>query len=92
MIKVQVQSFQMPKWVVPAMILIALALIPFALVLGLAAAALALGVGALRLFLPPSSRTFPAHRPSGGPSLGMGGDAIDVDYEVKDNKERHEKN
>lgn len=70
------------------MILISLALIPFALVLGLTAAALALGVGALRLFLPSSSRTFPADRSSRGPSIGGAGDAIDADYEVKETNEK----
>jgi hypothetical protein len=87
MMRLQVQSFQLPRWVVPVMILIALALIPFALVLGLALTAAAVGFSALRLFLPASS----------SPTFGQGSDGqtriknsgstskvIDAEYQVKD--------
>lgn len=85
--RLQVQSFQMPRWVIPVMILVALALVPFALVLGLALTAVALGFSALRLFLPAhnSSHFGPASNgrtriKSDGPASGV----IDAEYQVKD--------
>jgi hypothetical protein len=87
MMRLQVQSFQLPRWVVPVMILVALALIPFALMVGVALTAVALGFSALRLFLPSSS---PANFGPGfdgqtrikndRPAPGV----IDAEYQVKD--------
>jgi hypothetical protein len=89
--QIHVRSAQLPRWVVPLLILAALALIPFALMLGLALAAVAIGASALRVLLPslrgPEVRSteFPFSRADkrfSDPS------AIDAEYEVKDSDEK----
>jgi hypothetical protein len=89
--QIHVRSAQLPRWVVPLLILAALALIPFALMLGLALAAVAIGASALRLLLPSPGRPeaqsadFPfsqVHQRFSDPS------AIDAEYEVKDSDEK----
>ncbi len=88
MLKFEVRSYQLPRWMVPVLALAALALIPFALMLALGVAALAVGVSVLRAFLP-------SGRVGGSPTLGKAkggslkpGSVIDVDYEVKDENEK----
>jgi hypothetical protein len=90
MMRVEVRSFQMPRWVVPVLVLAALALIPFVLALALAVGALALGAAGLRLLLSPPSppeAAFPRATPEkkfSDPS------AIDANYEVKGENEKDE--
>ena len=89
--QIHVRSAQLPRWVAPLLILAALALIPFALMLGLAVAAVAIGGLALRALLPSAgksdagSSSFPFSRADkrfSDPS------AIDAEYEVKDSDEK----
>jgi hypothetical protein len=87
MMRLQVHSFQLPRWVAPVMILIALALIPFALVLGLALTTIAIGFSALRLFLPISNsatihRTFNGQTRMKNHTTTSG--VIDAEYQVKE--------
>jgi hypothetical protein len=86
---IQIRTFRAPSWIVPLLILAALAILPFvfALALGLFALALAATV-VRRLILPPSSRrdspVFPGQtrRESGNSNI------IDVEYEAKDDHEK----
>jgi len=88
--RIQVQTFRLPGWLAPILVLFALVLIPFLLTLALGLLALGLGAAAVRHWLlPPASlgdsRLFPGRgekKPGDSP-------VIDVDYEVKD---EHEKN
>ena len=92
MIKVQMQTFQAPRWLGPILVLIALALIPFALMIGLALMATVLGLTALRLFLPsPPRPIFEQGRDpgAGGRKVESGSPVIDADYEVKDSQDGH---
>ena len=87
MMRLQVQSFQLPRWVVPVMILIAFALIPFALVLGLALTAVAVGFSALRFFFPASSSPTFDQGSNDQPGIKKSTPAskvIDAEYQVKD--------
>ena len=89
--QIHVRSVQAPRWVIPVLILAALALIPFALALGMALAAAALVASALRLLVPSSDRPL-----GGSPSIPhsradnkiSNSPAIDAEYEVR---ETHEK-
>jgi hypothetical protein len=87
MIKVQMQTFQVPRWLGPVLALIALALIPFALVVGLAALTAVVGFTALRVFLPsapgPALKSFPDET-LGGRKIHSRSQTIDAEYEVKD--------
>lgn len=88
--KIEVHSFQAPRWIIPLLILAALALIPFALALAAGMAVLALGVGVLKLLLPSSGTSghvgsFETRRSAGKFSDST---AIDADYEVKGENEK----
>ncbi len=85
MIKVQMQTFQAPRWLGPVLALIALALIPFALVVGLAVLTAAVGFTALRAFLPsaPVLKSSPGET-MGGRKIHSRSQTIDAEYEVKD--------
>jgi hypothetical protein len=89
--QIHVRSVQMPRWFVPALILLAVALLPFALMLGLALAAAAVAVSILRVLLPSAgkpeidSSDFRSPRPDGKISDSS---AIDAEYEVKDPDEK----
>ncbi len=89
--QIHIRSSQLPRWIVPVLILVALALIPFALMLGLTLAAVAIGASALRLLWPSPGKQeagpkeFPfskAEKRFSDPS------AIDAEYEVKDSDEK----
>ena len=89
--QIHVRSVQMPRWVVPLLILAALALIPFALMLGLALAAVVIGASALRLLLPSPGRL--ETRSTDFPFSGINKrfsdpSVIDAEYEVKDSDEK----
>jgi hypothetical protein len=91
MMRVQVQSFQMPRWVIPVLVLAALALIPFALALALVAGGIALTAAVVRALLPPSTPSSPLHTRSeaNGRVFDRGNSSvIDADYEVKDENEK----
>ena len=89
--RMEVKSFQVPRWVFPLMILAALALIPVALMLALSVAALGIVGSVVRAFLPSAapkpmetrSFRFPEFEKSDSHTA-----VIDADYEVK---EEHEK-
>jgi len=89
--QIHVRSTQLPRWFVPGFVLLALVLIPFALMLGLAFAALAVGGLVLRAFLPPAdkrerySRVF--HSSDIDPKISDAS-AIDAEFEVKDSNEK----
>lgn len=92
MIKVQMQTFQVPRWLGPVLVLTALALIPFALMIGLALMAVVLGWTALRLFLSfPSRPIFQQGRDTGvvDRKSDNASPAIDAEYEVKDGHDGH---
>lgn len=89
MMRMEVRSVQMPRLIVLVFILAALALIPFALMLALVMAGIAIGAAAIRLLL-----TGPQLKGEGfqrvetqdsRPPLSTS-QVIDVDYEVKDEK------
>jgi hypothetical protein len=79
-------SFRAPRWVAPLLGLVALVLIPFALILALVLAGLALGVSALRLlFSGPGPDDSPDRFERPVDSRRISDDTvIDADYEVKD--------
>jgi len=84
----EVRSFQVPRWLTPVLGLLALVLIPIAMMVAVCVAVLALGSTLIRVFVPsiPSQDTQarPVFRSkdSSVPSQS----AIDVEYEVKDQK------
>jgi len=83
----QVKSFQVPGWLAPVMILLALAFIPVALMLAVALGALAVGTTVIRAFLPssqPSSAPHAVFSPRESKKNDV--QAIDVEYEIKDQK------
>lgn len=91
MMRFEVRSYSMPRWIVPILILAALALIPFALVLALGLTAAGIGFSALGLFLPK------AGGPENNETLGVpprhslkSGSVIDADYEIKDENEKEQ--
>jgi len=88
--RMEVRSFQVPRWLAPLMGLLALALIPIAMLMAVCVAALALGTTLIRVFLPVSissqnSKSRPAFRSKDSSVLSKQS-AIDVEYEVKDQK------
>lgn len=90
--KVQVRRFRAPGWIVPVLVLIALALLPFALMLAAGLVLLAVGAAALNALLPGGKRSFPENDYSSPPpklKSGPESGVIDADYEVV--KEDHEK-
>ena len=77
----------MPPWLGPLLVLIILALIPFALMLAAGLTVLAVGFSIFRLFLPSRNRPLLGHPTSKTPERIMGeSDAmtIDAEYEIKD--------
>jgi len=92
MMKFEVHSYQTPRWIVPILILAALALIPFALVLALGLAAAAIGVSAFRLFLPVAGRPeSPGTLGAPPPTSLKSGSVIDADYKIKDENEKEQR-
>jgi len=89
MMRMEVRSVQVPRWIVPVLILAALALIPFALMLALVVAGIAIGAAAVRLLLtgpqPKGEGLQRVETQGSRPSLSTS-QVIDVDYEVKDEK------
>jgi len=88
--RIEVRSFQLPRWLAPLMGLLALAVIPVAFMVAILVGALAVGttiIRALLPFSPPSqdSKPRPAFR-SQESSRKSEPSAIDVEYEVKDQK------
>jgi len=69
----------------PLLVLLALALIPLALVAAVGFAALALGTTVVRAFLPSSSRP-PIVQSRSVEAKGVSLGAIDAEYEIKDEK------
>lgn len=86
--RMEVRSFQMPRWLAPILGLLALVLIPIAMMVAILFAALALGTTLIRAFVPSISSPNSKSRPSissKDSSLSQS-PAIDVEYEVKDQK------
>ncbi len=92
MLKFEVRSYQLPRWMVPVLVLAALALIPFALMLALGLAAAAVGLSVFRAFLPAGNRPMDPEilNPPARTSL-KSGSVIDADYEVKDENEKEQR-
>ena len=87
--RMEVKSFKVPGWLAPLLLLLALALIPLFLVAGVAVAALAVGTTVVRAFLPSSSQPQVSNLHSVFKSVESKKSdvsAIDVEYEVKDQK------
>jgi hypothetical protein len=89
--QIHVRSVQMPRWVIPLLIVMALALIPFALMLGLALGVVVIGASVARLLF--SSPVKPQANPFEVPGLRSDKkfpdySAIDAEYEVKDSNEK----
>jgi len=85
----EVRSFQLPRWLAPLMGLLALVLIPVAVMVAFLFAALALGTTLIRVFVPSISSREVKSRPainSKDSSVLSQSSAIDVEYEVKDQK------
>jgi hypothetical protein len=89
MMRMEVRSVHLPRWITPLLILAALALIPFALMLALALVGIVLGVSALRFFLAgplDKKEEFQRVEPK-VPQIHLSScPVIDVDYEVKEEK------
>ncbi len=81
--RMEVRSFQVPRWLAPLLVLLALALIPIALMVAVSFAALALGTTVVRAFLPSSSRP-PIVQSRTVEAKGSNLEAIDAEYEIKD--------
>ena len=87
--RMEVRSFQMPRWFAPVLGLLALALIPIAMMIAVCVGALALGTTLIRAFVPSIPSREPNSRPafrSKDSSVLSPSSAIDVEYEVKDPK------
>ncbi len=92
MMRLEVRSYQAPRWMAPILILAALALVPFALMLALGLAAAAIGISAFRLFLPAAGRSEnPATFGSPPHHSLKSGSVIDADYEIKDENEKEQR-
>ena len=88
MMRVQVQTLRAPRWLGPLLVLMALAILPFALMVGLAVMSLVVGASLLRLLLPsPEKRTLENRMPAAGRAVADSS-AIDAEYEVKDDHEK----
>jgi len=88
--RMEVRSFQVPRWLAPLLVLLALAFIPIALMFAVALGVLAMGTTVIRAFLP-SSQPSVSHQSSVFSSLESKKSdlsAIDVEYEVKDSNEK----
>jgi hypothetical protein len=89
--RMEVRSFQVPRWLAPLLVLVALAFIPIALMFAVALGVLAVGTTMIRAFLPSSQSTPVSHQRSVFSSLESKKSdvsAIDVEYEVKDSHEK----
>jgi hypothetical protein len=89
--RVVVQSFQAPRWIVPVLILVALALIPFALMLAVTLLGVAVAATAFRALLSPAPEANPKNHsfPKGQlAELNPGSKVIDAEYEAKDQDEK----
>jgi hypothetical protein len=85
----EVRSFQLPRWLAPILGLLALVLIPVAVMVAFLFAALALGTTVIRAFIPSISSQKVKSRSvinSRDSSVLSQSSAIDVEYEVKDQK------
>ncbi len=83
--RMEVRSFQVPQWLSPLLVLLALALIPVALVVAVGFGVLAVGVSVVKAFLPSSPRP-PIMSSRSAFSEPTGHSAIDAEYEIKDEK------
>jgi hypothetical protein len=91
MMKMEVRTFRVPGWLMPVLLLAALALVPFALMLALAVACAAIGISLLRSFLPPgdaSVTTPPAFDRKDARGF-FEKPAIDAEYVVKEKNEKN---
>lgn len=87
--QMEVRSFQVPRWLTLVLGLLALALIPIAMMIAVCVGALALGTTLIRAFVPSIPSSKPDSRPafrSKDSSVLSQSSAIDVEYEVKDPK------
>jgi hypothetical protein len=87
--RMEVRSFQLPRWLTPVLGLLALALIPIAIMVAVCVGALALGTTLIRAFVPSLPSPDPNSRPAfhaKDSSVLSPSSAIDVEYEVKDQK------
>ena len=89
-----VQQVRAPRWLVPVLLLLALALIPIAITMALVVAGLTLVGAVVRAFLPGTGprpggldQRTRTERPLGDP---RGTPIIDADYQVKDEYEKNE--
>jgi hypothetical protein len=89
--RVFVQSSQGSRWIIPALILAALALIPFALMLTVTLLGVAVAATAFRVLLSqgsnsiPNNHSFPKGEVAG---LNQRSKVIDAEYEAKDEDEK----
>lgn len=90
MVRFQVHSYQLPRWIVLVLALAALALIPFALVLALGLGVLAIGASAFRVFLAPAGPVNHSRfEKTASSKLGSSSaNVIDADYEIKGENEK----
>jgi hypothetical protein len=89
--RMEVRSFQVPRWLSPLLVLLALAFIPIALMFAVALGVLAVGTTVIRAFLPSSQPPSVSHQHSVFSSLESKKSdlsAIDVEYEIKDPHEK----
>lgn len=90
MMRFQVRTFAMPRWIGPLLALAAIVLLPFALMLALGLAALALGALVFRALMFPTDKRpdSPSIDTSRSPALGSNDSPIlDAEYEVKEEDE-----
>lgn len=83
--RMEVRSFQVPQWLSPLLVLLALALIPVALVVAVGFGVLAVGAIVVKAFLP-SSPCPPIMSSRSVFSEPTDHSAIDAEYEIKDEK------
>lgn len=88
--QIHVRSVKGTGWIVPVLVLVALVLLPFALMLALGLGVLAVGFTVLRSFLPPAGPRDPGDLFPRSPSDKRIQDpsAIDAEFEVRDNDEK----
>jgi len=85
LMRMEVRSVQVPRWLAPLLLLLALALIPLALMVAVGFAALTIGATVVRAVLPSSSRS-PVIQSRSVESSIQPHSAIDAEYEIKDEK------
>jgi len=87
----EIRSFRAPGWLGPVLLLLALAILPFALILGLVVTGIVLGASVMKALVP-----FPAEEKLEGRTevvpkqerLSADSEIIDADYEIKDENEK----